>query len=63
VIGRAELLLILSASDTEQIDALASLLNRGLVRPILDGDSIVAITTTTTGDAALSAMTLPASTA
>jgi hypothetical protein len=59
VIGRAELLLILSASDSEQLDALASLLNRGLVRPILDGDSIVAITTTTTGDAALSAMTLP----
>jgi hypothetical protein len=59
VIDRAELLLILSASDTEQIDALASLLNRGLVRPILDGDSIVAITTTAAGAAKLNGMMLP----
>jgi hypothetical protein len=63
VIDRTELLLILSASDREQLDAPATLLDRGPVRPILDGDSIVAITTTTTGDSALSAMTLPTASA
>jgi hypothetical protein len=59
MIERAELLLILSASDTEQLDALASLLNRGLVRPILDGDSIVAITATAAGAAKLNGVMLP----
>jgi hypothetical protein len=60
VIAYRELVLLLNSADgAGQLDALASLLNRGLVRPILDGDSIVGLKTTSKGDATLKARTLP----
>jgi hypothetical protein len=48
-----------SADGAGQLDALASLFDRGLIAAVTEGDAITAIKTTTKGDAALSAMTLP----
>jgi hypothetical protein len=60
VIAYRELVLLLNSADgADQLDSLALLFDRGLVAAVIDRDSIIAITTTTTGDAALSATTLP----
>jgi hypothetical protein len=60
VITGLELALMLRSADRdEQLDALVSLIDRGLVTAVIDRDSIVAITTTDEGDAALKARTLP----
>jgi hypothetical protein len=60
VIAYRELVPLLNSADgADQLDSLALLFDRGLVAAVIDRDSIIAITTTTTGDAALSATTLP----
>lgn len=60
MIAYRELVLLLNSADgADQLDSLALLFDRGLVAAVIDRDSIIAITTTTTGDAALSATTLP----
>jgi hypothetical protein len=60
VIAYRELVLLLNSADgAGQLDALASLFDRGLIAAVTEGDAITAIKTTTKGDAALSAMTLP----
>jgi hypothetical protein len=57
VIGRTELCLLLR--QVENAEALHNLIRHGLVRPILDGDNVIALTTTPEGDCALRAVTLP----
>ena len=60
MIAYRELVPLLNSADgADQLDSLALLFDRGLVAAVIDRDSIIAITTTTTGDAALSATTLP----
>ncbi|MGA8654375.1 MAG: hypothetical protein WB677_27805 [Xanthobacteraceae bacterium] len=64
MIPRAELLLLINGIDrSANLDAIENLLERGLVSAVTNGDAITAIKTTTKGDSALSAMTLPATTA
>jgi hypothetical protein len=58
MIDRLELLLLIRS--TEQVDAVENLLERGLVSAVVNGDAITAIKTTTKGNAALKARTLPA---
>jgi hypothetical protein len=57
VISAVELSMLLR--HVENVEALHNLLRDGLVRPVLHGDSIVAITTTTAGGAKLRSVTLP----
>jgi hypothetical protein len=60
VISYRELVLLLNAADrADQLDALVSLIDRGLVSVVIDGDAITAIRTTATGNAKLNGMTLP----
>jgi hypothetical protein len=62
VISATELALLLSGADgDQQLDAIASLFDRGLVAAVIDGDAITAIRTTSAGDSALRVMTLPES--
>jgi hypothetical protein len=57
VITAIELALLLRSA--ENVYGISDLLQRGLVRPILDGDRIVSLNATDQGNAALGALTLP----
>jgi hypothetical protein len=60
MITATELSLLLRGSDRDdQLDAIENLLECGLVSAVVNGDAITAIKTTTKGDAALKARTLP----
>jgi hypothetical protein len=64
VIDYRELVLLLNAADRdEQLDALVSLIDRGLVAAAIDGDAITGLTATTEGLRRLDAMTLPTASA
>jgi hypothetical protein len=61
VINALEVALLLRGSDRDvNLDAIENLLELGLVSAVTNGDAITAIKTTTKGDAALKARTLPA---
>jgi hypothetical protein len=57
MITHTELCLLMRSA--ENVDGIADLLRRGLVRPLLDGDRIVALDATDQGNATLSALTMP----
>jgi hypothetical protein len=57
MINDAELCLLMRSA--EDVETIANLLRDGLVRPLLNGDTIVGIATTDQGNATLGALTLP----